>query len=271
MTGSSPSGDDDALFELQRTLYESKNPTRRSLHRVRRDWIIDAIESRGRGIDRALEIGPGSGVYLATLASVAREVVASDIESAYLDHLGPLTDEHPNLRLVWDDITKSAFADGEFDLVLCSEVIEHIHDSPAALREMHRILRTGGTLILSTPQRYSPLELASKAAFLPGVIDLVRKIYREPIMPTGHVNLLTRRQLDAELRETGFVPIKRWTAGMYIPIVAETMGARALTIEMAVERRLRALRLEGLLWTQFVVARCEPPPSATRDGAKGGV
>ena len=246
---------DDELFALHQTLYESRNPTRRWLHRTRRDWIIDAILQRGAGAERALEIGPGSGVYLPTLADAAERVLASDIERAYLDRLAPLAEQLGNVRLVSDDITRSSFADGAFDLVVCSEVIEHIADSPAALREMHRIMRADGTLLLSTPQRYSLLELASKIAFLPGVIQIARRVYREPVMETGHINLLTRSQLRVELHDAGFEMEEEWLAGLYIPVVAETLGERAVALETAWERLVRGTRLQGVLWTQFVIAR----------------
>src|SRR5262245_55984772 len=155
---------DEALFALQQTLYTSRNPTRRTLHCSRRDWIIDAIGRYGTGARRALEVGPGSGVYLPTLTRTARHVVASDIEGAYLDRLVPMRDEYDTLIFARDDVTRSSFANGSFDLVVCSEVIEHIRDSIAALREMRRILVDDGTLILSTPQRYSTLEIASAVA-----------------------------------------------------------------------------------------------------------
>ena len=73
----------------------------------------------------------------------------------------------------------------------CAEVIEHIADAHAALCGLEKLLKPGGTLILSTPQRYSPLELCAKIAFLPGFIQLVRLIYREPILETGHIKVLT--------------------------------------------------------------------------------
>jgi ubiquinone/menaquinone biosynthesis C-methylase UbiE len=42
------------------------------------------------------------------------------------------------------------FADGEFDLVLCSQVIEHVLDPDLAIGELARVLRPGGTLVIST-------------------------------------------------------------------------------------------------------------------------
>lgn len=248
---------DDALFELQETLYTSRNPTRRWLHTSRRDWIAAALRSVAGpgGVGRAMEVGPGSGVYLPVLADLANDVVGADIEDAYLARLHPFAELHPNIRLVRDDITRSSFDDATFDIILCTEVIEHIRDSPDALREMRRLLQPGhGRLILSTPQRYSPLEMVARIAFLPGIIDLVRLVYREPVIETGHINLMTARTLRAQLDAAGFEVVETHFAGVYLPVLAELFGNTALRLEQAFERRLRGSLLQGLLWTQFVVA-----------------
>lgn len=174
-------------FELQQTLYRSKNPTRRWLHCTRRDWIIDAIQRyASNSPNKALEVGPGSGLYLPVLANLFHAVTAADIEEAYLNHAKTRIQLHPNLSLVVDDIAHSKLPENSFDLILCTEVVEHIADSARAIAGMHRLLKPGGFLILSTPQRYSPLEVTAKIAFLPGIIDLVRLIYREPVLETGH-------------------------------------------------------------------------------------
>jgi 2-polyprenyl-3-methyl-5-hydroxy-6-metoxy-1,4-benzoquinol methylase len=247
-------GSSEPLFQLQRTLYESKNPTRRWLHCSRRDWIVAALHRWGANRHRALEVGPGSGVYLPTLAQLAPEAFGVDIEDAYLTQLAPLEQAHANLRLVNDDILRSSLPDAHFDLILCTEVIEHIEDARQALTEIHRLLSRNGVLVLSTPQKFSPLELFSKVAFLPGIIQIVRWIYQEPILETGHVSLMTRRALAKLLVDTGFRVEETHTAGVYIPVVAEAFGHRALRLEQALERSLRGTPFEGLLWTQFVVA-----------------
>jgi SAM-dependent methyltransferase len=171
------------------------------------------------------------------------------------------------VRLLRDDITRSDLDDAGYDLILCTEVIEHIVDSQAALREMRRLLRPGGVLILSTPQRYSPLELASKIAFLPGVVRLVRLVYREPVLEQGHINLMTRRELRRQLGVAGLRTRETALAGMYIPVIAETMGHAALRLERSLETRLRGTRLEWLLWTQYVVAVADAQPPGQADGS----
>jgi SAM-dependent methyltransferase len=259
------------LVALQETLYRSSNPTRRWLHCTRRDWIIDALRrNRAPAKLRALEVGPGSGVYLPELAALFGTVVASDIECAYLRNATRLCARLPNLQLLEDDICNSAMAAHSFDLILCTEVLEHIRDSAAALAGMHRLLKPGGVLVLSTPQRYSPLELAAKIAFLPGVIQLVRLIYREPILATGHINLMTAGTVRRQLSDAGFAVEQQHQSGMYIPLIAEFGGARALRLEQKLERQLRGKAGGALLWTQYYIARaaeyCIPkgPRHATR-------
>jgi 2-polyprenyl-3-methyl-5-hydroxy-6-metoxy-1,4-benzoquinol methylase len=156
------------LLALQETLYTSRNPTRRWLHRTRLARIERMLRrATGNGpTGRALEVGPGSGVYLPVLAELFEEVVAADVEEEFLDQARRLAEIHRNLTPVADDIVDSRLPPGGFDLVLCSEVIEHIPASARALAGIHRLLRPGGYLILSTPQRYSPLELAARIAFL---------------------------------------------------------------------------------------------------------
>ncbi len=250
------SAHDDELVRLQETLYTSKNSTRRWLHCSRRDWIINALQRCApfNGNGKALEVGPGSGIYLPTLAKLYAQVVASDIQAAYLQHAEPMRAQYPNLSFLVDDITASQFEDASYDLILCTEVIEHIHDSVTALKEMRRILKPGGILVLSTPQRYSPLELTAKIAFLPGIIDVVKLIYREPILETGHINLLTARQVREQLSEAGFSVREAYKCGMYLPVVAEFMGGVGLCLEQWLERVLRDGPADGVLWTQFYIA-----------------
>ena len=241
--------------ELQQTIYTSSNPTRRWLHCTRRDWIINAIHTVGNQRQRALEVGPGSGIYVPVLAQLYDEVVALDIEQAYLNHVNHLTRTTKNLAIKIDDITCSSLPSASFDLILCTEVVEHLPDSSSALREMRRLLRPNGVLILSTPQRYSPLEVTAKIAFLPGIINLVRLIYQEPILETGHINLMTAHQMVQQLKHAGFHIQQSYKSGLYIPLVAEFFGASGLKAEQWIESKLRGSPFDGLLWTQYYVAR----------------
>ena len=49
------------------------------------------------------------------------------------------------------DVTQLPFADGSFDLILCSHVLEHVQDDDAAMKELFRVLAPGGMAILMVP------------------------------------------------------------------------------------------------------------------------
>jgi len=241
---------------LQRTLYDSQNPTRRWLHTARRGWIESRVRTLSRITDaqRALEVGPGSGVYLPLLSDLYREVVATDVDPEYLAHLSREIKRRSNLRLVEDDITQTRLPAGSFDFVLCSEVIEHVPSVSHALWSMHRLLKPGGVLLLSTPQRYSPLEVLGRIAFRPPLVGLVRRVYREPILDPHHISLLSERQARDHIQAVGFRIRETHKSGAYIPLLAELGGQAALRVEQALESYLRGSRFDWLLWTQYYVA-----------------
>jgi 2-polyprenyl-3-methyl-5-hydroxy-6-metoxy-1,4-benzoquinol methylase len=249
-------GSEAELLELLETLYNSRNPTRRWLHCTRRDWVIAKLrECASARPGRAIEIGFGAGVYLPALAESYRAVVATDLDEAHRAHAQPLLARYPNLRVTTDDITASRLPAAAFDLVLCSEVIEHIPDTRGVIAGLRRLLAPEGILILSTPQRYSLMELACRVAFLPGIIYLVRKIYGEAVFETGHINLMTAREVTAALASAGLEIRERYKSGLYLPLLAEFGGERGLRLARGLESRLRAGPLSFMLWTQYYVAQ----------------
>jgi 2-polyprenyl-3-methyl-5-hydroxy-6-metoxy-1,4-benzoquinol methylase len=243
-------------FDLQRTLYSSRNPTRRWLHRTRRARVrCEVRRAAGHGPShRALEVGPGSGTYLPLLCELFEEVTAADVDAAFITHLAPLEWRHANLELVCDDMASTRLPDEAFDLVLCSEVIEHSTEPERIVAAIARVLRPGGALVLTTPQAFSLPELVGRVAFLPGIIHLGRLLYREPVLPTGHVSFLTRARVRAMLLEVGLTVRDESTSGLYLPVVAELGGRWAARIQHRLERRLGRGRLAGLLWTQYWTA-----------------
>ncbi len=267
MNAPNPSGASaDALVDLQETLYASRQPTRRYLHLARRDWITAQIQRLAATTQAAtaIEIGPGSGVYLPHLLNAFQQVTATDIEDAYLAHARNQFADEPRLTLRADDITASQLPAGSFDLVLCSEVIEHIPADRAqdAIRGMARLLRPGGVLVLSTPQPRSPLEICCKAALKRPLIWLARAVYREPVLPTGHINLMPIGRVQAFLRDAGLVEEDTHCSGVYLPLLAELLPGPALSLARWLEPRLLRGPGRGLLWTQYHSYR-QPPASAT--------
>lgn len=89
------------------------------------------------------------------------------------------------------DITQLPFGDHSFDKIICSEVMEHIHDESKALAELKRILKPGGTLALSVP-RYWPEKICWRLS------------HEYCHSPGGHIRIYTKKELLKKVLPLGF-------------------------------------------------------------------
>jgi Methyltransferase domain len=85
------------------------------------------------------------------------------------------------------DITQSGFPDAVFDVVLSLEVLEHVPDLDAALRDTARILRTGGRFLATFPFRYEDVDTEPRAVLEHGQIRHLGEpeYHGNPVDPSG--------------------------------------------------------------------------------------
>jgi SAM-dependent methyltransferase len=96
---------------------------------------------------------------------------------------------------------------GAADVVIMSELIEHLVDTDAALDEAHRVLKPGGTLLLSTPNLAAWYNRGLLALGVQPVFSEVslRGVYGRPgSQVAGHLRMFTRRALTGLLAARGF-------------------------------------------------------------------
>lgn len=131
------------------------SPTVGSLVHEALERGIAAAEMRSQGSVAALDAGCGRTSALRAFRPRIDRLVGADIHrpSAPLSHL----DELAIVDLCTDG---AAFPDGTFDVVLSSFTLEHFADPPAALANLRRWLRPGGTLIATTVNRRHPFVAA---------------------------------------------------------------------------------------------------------------
>ena len=106
---------------------------------------------------RVIDCGCGAGEYVRALLARGADAYGVEFDEAKLA-AGTTRDEDLAARLSVGDLEALAFLDQSFDLALLNEVLEHVPDEGAALAEVHRVLRSGGRLILLSPTRLYPFE-----------------------------------------------------------------------------------------------------------------
>jgi len=100
-----------------------------------------------------LDVACGEGYGSALLARHARHVTGGDVAPAAIDHACARYASAANLDFRVADCTTLPFADASFDAVVSFETIEHIAAQEAFLDEVRRVLRPGGLVVLSCPNR----------------------------------------------------------------------------------------------------------------------
>ncbi|OGO51678.1 MAG: hypothetical protein A2148_09950 [Chloroflexi bacterium RBG_16_68_14] len=100
---------------------------------------------------RILDIGCGIGTYVRKLQELSARVYGIDIEPGRVR-------QGKTGSLAVGISERLPFASGAFDLVLLNEVIEHVQDETATLREACRVARPGGHVVIYAPNRLYPFE-----------------------------------------------------------------------------------------------------------------
>ena len=152
--------------------------------------------------DTVLDLGCGFGRHAFEAARRGASVVALDAGKdevlgvaatfATMVEAGELRADSLHATVVQGDALKLPFSEGTFDRVICSEVLEHIPEDVAAMRELARVLRSGGTMAITVP-RFGP-ELVNWA-----LSDEYHNV------PGGHIRIYRRSVLEERLASTGMV------------------------------------------------------------------
>lgn len=118
----------------------------------RLDMIRQQVPLEGA---RVLDVGCGVGAYMEKFRALTAEAFGVDID------LGKLDSARSDKQLKTLALSASEtlpFKDNTFDAVLLHEVIEHVTDDRRTIREAHRVVKQGGTVLVFAPNRLYPFE-----------------------------------------------------------------------------------------------------------------
>jgi SAM-dependent methyltransferase len=174
------------------------------------DWYLPHLEAS----DVVLDVGCANGAHLVRAATRCRSIVGFDYDLAQLPIAARTIrgQRLTNARVfAWDITGDFPFPPGTFSAALFLDVIEHLHPRVAVLREIARVLRDDGRLLVSGPNRATRWRRTLEDAGLFAYSDPDHKIE------------YTRDEFLTELAAGGFEP-----AGPVEPVVLDTPWAGAI-------------------------------------------
>ena len=200
-----------------------------------------------------LDIGCGTGYYVGGIAKAGATAVGIDLAPNYVRQASEYVTRNTNASAPHHVAAAEAkhlpFGNATFDKVLMTEVLEHLIDYPRSLEEISRILKPSGRAVITTPSKYSPLNLAYHW-----------KAHRRKYAFHEHIVELTPGKFEQEMHQY-FHGVRLSFANFLVPypvdMVAERVvsptAARGLAWAEQVCQRLPILRRAG--WTMIAIGR----------------
>lgn len=167
------------------------------------DWVLDLGCGEGRHVHGFHMLG---GVHVIGLDLDFPSLIKAREGLAFMPERTPA--EEATTALLQGDATRLPFADDTFDALICSEVLEHIPDYQAVLREIRRVLKPDGRLCVTVPHAW-PERLCWRLAPAPNGY---------PFEPGGHIRIFDSFELRQAVEINGFRQTRRHHAhGLHSP------------------------------------------------------
>ncbi len=134
----------------ERVLDREKQINSNKFHKKNRNLIARFIRGIKNGQAEVLETGCGHGdVSKYYLAPNCKEVIATDISKSFIE--AEISEK--NIKFVIENALNLSFKDNTFDIVVAVDVIEHISDDRRFIEEAIRVVKKGGVVYFTTPNR----------------------------------------------------------------------------------------------------------------------
>jgi len=151
---------------------------------------------------RLLDVGTGYGFFLALMHARGWEVMGLEASSSGARY----GQKRWGLQILPQPWEKASFPEKEFDVVTALYVIEHLPDPLAFLREVHRILRPGGMIVLRYPHTTPIKDILS-------IMRIKNRLYHLPF----HLSDFSPTSMRRALAKAGFAQIKTVVGGFTAP------------------------------------------------------
>jgi 2-polyprenyl-3-methyl-5-hydroxy-6-metoxy-1,4-benzoquinol methylase len=207
-------------------------------------YLAEIRRYRGPENGQLLEIGCGDGDFLSLAEAEGWQVTGIEYSPAACE---TARQRLKSGRVLCGELTSANLADGQFDLCVISDVLEHVRSPLEFLRQIHRVLKPGGILFVATPSTDS-----WSARFL-------RQKWME--FKTEHLTYFDRQTLQTLLLKSGFHDIilqpgwkilsfdyiKKHFERFPVPVITPVLGLAARVLPQGAQRRHRRLVASGIM------------------------
>jgi len=144
-----------AKFEALASRWWDRNSEFKPLHEInplRTNWIDERASLAGK---KVLDVGCGGGILAEAMAQRGAQVTGIDMGEAPLA-VARLHQLESGVEVEYRQITAEAMAEempGQFDVVTCLEMLEHVPDPSSVIRACHKLVKPGGQVFFSTINR----------------------------------------------------------------------------------------------------------------------
>lgn len=174
---------------------------------IRINEVLDGFE-KFRKTNKMLDVGCGPGLFLIEAKKRGWEVYGTeftDNQLAYLNNKG--------INTLKGKLNNDSFEGGLFDVIIFSEVIEHINNPVEEMQHFYRLLRKGGLVYITTPN-FNAIE----RFLLKGDYNIIE--YPE------HLCYYTPKTIDLLLSQCGFKKLKITTSGISIAQIKKSLKTK---------------------------------------------
>jgi ubiquinone/menaquinone biosynthesis C-methylase UbiE len=164
-------------------------------------------------LERYLDVGCGNGFITEFVAPGFDEIVGIDVEEMRLDEFRAYVSDKPNFKVLAMSAARMEFPREYFSCITCFEVLEHVEDLESTVREIIRVCKPGGIIVISVPQVWFPFEnhgarignrvYSRKIPLLPYLRPLHRKYSLARLFSSADMDRLFLSK-EVELLATGY-------------------------------------------------------------------
>jgi ubiquinone/menaquinone biosynthesis C-methylase UbiE len=181
-------------------IYREKNVRWREEHLQRYKYASKRVQGK------VLDVGCGTGYGSRILHDANNNVYGIDVSQSAIDYA---RSNYPGPEYICCSAEKLPFEDGYFDAITAFEVIEHVSNPYDTLSEIHRVLKRGGSLFISTPNPRHLVNVARHSLLgrpYPEKVDMSNVYHKKEFHYAEFINLLRREGFKVKSKYGQTIP-----------------------------------------------------------------